>query len=156
MEYLKSFGVETGQGKYHEEMVYGVALVYTTLFNDIATYLNTYNLTPAKMNALMIIKHQGLDKGISQIDIGKRLMVTASNMTRVLDKMEREGLIGRSALEGDKRVKIIKITAKGSKLLDNAWPGYEQRLKVLTGRLSKTEQKATIILLQKWLGQLTS
>lgn len=113
MEYLKSFGVETGQGKYHEEMVYGVALVYTTLFNDIATYLNTYNLTPAKMNALMIIKHQGLDKGISQIDIGKRLMVTASNMTRVLDKMEREGLIGRSALEGDKRVKIIKITAKG-------------------------------------------
>ena len=153
MDYFRSFGVEVGQGKYHEEAVYGIAMVYTVLFNDISVYLNKYDLTPAKMNVLMIIKHQGKGR-LRQAEIGKRLMVTASNMTRLLEKLERDGLTGHSALAGDKRVKIVKITAKGSKLLDQVWPGYEERLKALAGRLSKRDQKTMAGLLQKWLENL--
>ena len=151
MDYFESFGVQVGNGKYHEEVVYGVAMVYTALYNNISAYLIKFDLTPAKMNVLMVIKHQGKDKGISQIDIGKRLMVTASNMTRLLDKLEDEGLITRSALYGDRRVKVIKVTSKGSKLLDDVWPGYQARLKGLADELSKQDQKAMAGMLQKWL-----
>lgn len=154
MDYFESFGIEVGKGKYHEEAVYGIALVYTKLFNEISFYLDQYDLTPAKMNVLMIIKHKGKNSGISQIDIGKRLMVSASNMTRLLDKLGKEGLIGRSALVGDKRVKIIKITSKGSRLLDAAWPGYQLQVRKLAGHLSKTDQKVTANVLQKWLYSL--
>ena len=154
MDYFESFGIEVGNGKYHEEAVYGIALVYAALYNNISAYLNKYGLTPAKMNVLMITKHQGQAKGISQVDIGKRLMVTASNMTRLLDKLEREGLINRSALAGDRRVKIIKVTPKASKLLDMMWPGYQTRLKALANEMPKEDQKVMAGLLQKWLGRL--
>jgi DNA-binding MarR family transcriptional regulator len=154
VDYLESFGVELGKNNHHEEAVYGIALVYAALFNRISTYLDQYALTPAKMNALMIIKHQGKDKGISQIDIGKRLMVTASNMTRVLDKMEKEGLINRSAQAGDRRVKIIKVTSKGSKLMDQVWPGYEKLVKSLAGTISVSDQKETAQLLRHWFESL--
>jgi MarR family 2-MHQ and catechol resistance regulon transcriptional repressor len=154
MDYFKAYGIEIGQGKYHEETIYGIVLVYTAIFNGITSYLDQYGLTPAKFNVLMIIKHQGQEKGISQIDIGNRLMVTASNMTRLLEKLGREGLIGRSSLIGDKRVKLIKITPKGSKLLDRAWPGYEDTIKKLAVHLSKEEQKLVARLTQKWFYSL--
>ena len=154
MDYFKSYGIEIGQGKYQEETIYGIVLVYTSIFNEISFYLDRYGLTPAKFNVLMIFKHQGQEKGISQIDIGNRLMVTASNMTRLLEKLGREGLINRSALIGDKRVKVIKITSKGSRLLDSAWPGYEETVKRLAAHLSKEEQKIVAQLTQKWFYSL--
>ena len=59
MDYFDSFCTETGKNKFYEEAIYGVALVYSALYNEISTHLDKYSLTPAKMNALMIIKHQG-------------------------------------------------------------------------------------------------
>lgn len=150
MNYLESFGVTLGKNQYQEEAVYGIALVYAALFNRIAAYLDQYELTPAKMNALMIIKHQGKSKGISQAEISKRLMVTASNMTRVLDKMEKEDLINRSAQLGDRRVNVINISEKGSRLLDHIWPGYEKLLKSLATGISVAEQKQLSKILQVW------
>jgi len=154
MDYFKSYGIEIGQGKYHEESIYGIILVYTSIFNGISTYLDPYGLTPAKFNVLMVIKHQGQEKGISQIDIGNRLLVSASNMTRLLEKLEREGLIKRSALIGDKRVKVIKVTAKGAKLLDQVWPGYEKTIKSLAVHLTGEEQRIIARLTQKWFYSL--
>ncbi len=153
-DHLADFGITTGQGKYGEECIYSLVLVYTLLFNDMSSYLAHFQLTPAKLNVLMIIKHQGKDKGLSQIDIGKRLLVTASNMTRLLDKLEKEGLIVKVAQAGDKRVKVIKVTPKASKLLDDAWPGYVARLHSLSDRLNPAEQKQMAGLLNKWLHHL--
>lgn len=156
MDYFKSFGIEVGQGRYHEEAVYGIALVYTVLFNDISVFLDRYELTPAKMNVLMIIKHQGKDQGMSQVEIGKRMMVTASNMTRLLEKLMREGLVTRSSLDGDKRVKVIRVSAKGTKLLDDVWPGYTKKVKELADRLNLKDQQTMATLLQRWLGSLVN
>lgn len=154
MDYFKPFGIEVGKGRYDEEAVYGIALVYTALFDRISGYLTKFNLTPAKMNVLMIIKHQGKKEGISQAEIGKRLMVTPSNMTRLLDKLIREGLVSRSVLVTDRRVKLIKVTAKGSAILDHVWPGYSQLIERLAHLLKSDDQKQIAILLQKWLGAL--
>lgn len=154
MDYFKPFGIDVGKGKYHEEAVYGIALVYTALFNEISNFLSTFNLTPAKMNVLMIIKHQGKQEGISQAEIGMRLMVSPSNMTRLLDKLIREGLVSRSALVTDRRVKLIRITTKGSALLDNVWPGYTQLIERLASLLKLDDQKSIALVLQRWLGLL--
>ncbi|MBF0252295.1 MAG: MarR family transcriptional regulator [Candidatus Omnitrophica bacterium] len=54
-----------------------------------------------------------------------KLLVTTSNMTRMIDKLEKEKLVTRIALEGDRRVKRILITKKGSDLLDKAWMPYK-------------------------------
>ncbi|MBF0387808.1 MAG: MarR family transcriptional regulator [Candidatus Omnitrophica bacterium] len=154
MDDLQAFGIEAGKGRHYEEAFYGLILVYTALFDRIAKYLDGFGLTPAKMNVLMVIKHQGGAEGLSQRDIGSRLMVTASNMTRLLEKLEREKLVERSSRAGDKRVKVIRVSARGSRLLDSAWPGYMKTMKGLMDRLSQAEQKQLAGLMFRWTREL--
>ncbi|MEI7998376.1 MAG: MarR family transcriptional regulator [Candidatus Omnitrophota bacterium] len=150
---FKEVGVDIGQGKYHEEMVYGLALMYTAIYNEIAAYLKEYNLTPDEMNVLMMVKHQGKEQGLSQVDMGRRLMVTAHNMTRLIQRLEKDAYFKRSSYQKDARVNLVKITTKGANLLDEIWPGYDQKVQELAGKLVQEDQKAIAGLIQKWLGQ---
>ncbi len=155
MDFLKAFGIEVGKDKYYEEIVYSTALLYNLIEAKVSTHLAAFNLTTAKFNVLIILQHQAGHDGMSQVDISKHLIVTASNMTRLLDKLEKEGLAQRSALKNDRRVKTIKITSKGSQLLDRAWPGYVDVLKILAQSLSLNEQKILAGLLTKSVSELT-
>ena len=154
MDFLKSFGIEADKGKHYEEIAHSIALLYNLIEAKVSSYLSTFNLTSAKFNVLMVLKHQAGHMGMSQVDISKHLIVTASNMTRLLDKLEKEGFVQRSALKNDRRVKTIKITPKGSQLLDRAWPGYESLLKNLTSLLGSSDQKILSGLLIKWIEKL--
>ena len=154
--HFQKAGIDIGQGQYHEEVIYGNALVYTAMYNVIGTYLKKYHLTPEEMNALMIIKHQGKAKGLAQVDIGRRLMVNAHNMTRLLQRLEKQGLIERKGHKKDGRVTLVRIANKGSKLLDQVWPGYDARVRSSVQGLSPKEQKTLSYLLQKWLGTLVN
>lgn len=148
MEQFKKFGIQ--DGNIEEGSIYGVACVYSLIEKEIENYLKPFNLNPTSFNALMIIKHQGQETGISQIEIGKRLIVTASNMTKLLDKLNREGLIQRTAQEGDRRVNLIKITQKGSDLLDQAWPDYRNKVEEITELLDRKELEQITHILAKW------
>ncbi len=154
MDDLQAFGIEAGKGRHYEEAFYGLVLVYTVIFDKVAKYLDTFDLTPAKMNVLMVIKHQGGENGLSQREIGNRLMVTASNMTRLLDKLEREKLIERTGRTGDKRVKVIRVSKRGSQILDDAWPGYMKTMKSAMDKLSQAEQKTMAELMFRWFRDL--
>ena len=150
---FKQAGVDIGRGKYHEEMIYGLALIYTAIYAEIGAYLKKFNLTPGEMNVLMLVKHQGKERGLSQVNMGKRLMVTAHNMTRLIQRLEKDGLIKRATHQKDGRVNLIKITPKGSRLLDEVWPGYDLKLQGLASKLSPDDQSALAGLIQRWLGE---
>lgn len=148
---LRTFGVSRGEGKYHEEIIYSLALLYNIVSSDITNYLKEYKLSIGKLNILIAIKHHGGEEGIRQVEVSKHLIVTPSNMTKMIDKLEKEKLVTRSALEGDRRVNIVKITPKGSDLLDSMWEGYTVRLKHAIGAISKNKQKQLAGLLTEWL-----
>lgn len=152
-EEFKKVGVEIGKGKYHEEMVYGIGLVYISMINIIDTYLKDHDITPTDMNILMLVKHQGGSHGISQVDLGQKLMVTAHNMTRAIQRLERKGYLKRITNKKDARVNLVSITIKGAQLLDQIWPGYDKKLHDLADHISVEEQKVLTGLLQKWLNQ---
>ncbi len=151
MGILDTIGVQTGKGKHYEEAIYSLVLIYNVITDEMTTYLSGYDLTPGKFNILMAVKHQGGKEGISQVEVSKRLIVTPSNMTKLIDKLEKDALVTRSGLDGDRRVNILKITPKGSKLLDSIWQGYDERLQKLLSSLNVSEQKTLASLLGKWL-----
>lgn len=152
MEYLKSFGIDTGDPQ--EEAFYGLVLVYNILFDRVSDYLQDWKLTPAQFNILMVVDKHGKEKGISQVDISKKLIVTPSNTTRLLEKMETEQLIVRSALQGDRRVNLVRVTPKGSSLLDKVWPGYKKTIQEAVEVLNGEDQKQAASLLLRWLNRL--
>tara|TARA_B100000315_G_C14391584_1_gene502232 strand:- start:299 stop:769 length:471 start_codon:yes stop_codon:yes gene_type:complete len=154
MDVMRIYGVKTGDAKYHEQMFYGTAAVFNVLEREVSVYLRKYKLSPAKYNALMLIKHQAKKEGIRQIEICKQLIVTASNMTRLLDKLEKDKFIERFPHRSDRRVNLILITKKGSDLLDQVWPGYVEKVKKLASKLPFSEQKSLSQLLLKWFSVL--
>jgi len=106
-------------------IVYAVGRLYVLLDSYLYnTAYKEYGLNPAKFNLLMVIKHVGKDKGLSQRELGNNLYVTAANITKLIDALEKEGLVLRMALPDDRRVNLVKITEKGSKLLDEIWPKH--------------------------------
>ncbi|MFH0753688.1 MAG: MarR family transcriptional regulator [Candidatus Omnitrophota bacterium] len=151
MDYLESYGVEVGKGKYHEEIVYRLVILSNRILDEISDYLGQYKLTPAKMNVLMIVKHHSGDKGISQVDLSKRLMVSTSNLTRVLAKLQRDKLVARGGIAYDRRFKTIHVTAKGAKLLDAVWPGYVRKLGGLTAGIDEKKRRFLSELLSQWM-----
>lgn len=154
MEQFKRFGIDLERDNYTETSIYGVAFVYTLLEKEIENALKPFSLSPSKFNMLMIIKHQGKEDGISQVEVGKRLVVTASNMTKMIDKLVNEGLVERSARQGDRRVNLVKITQKGSDLLDQAWPDYFKTVTELADLISEEERKTLSTILAKWFEKL--
>lgn len=151
MDYLKSFGIATGEGKHQEEAFYGLILTYNLLFDRIAGHLQGWGLTPAQFNVLLVLDKHSKEDGLSQVDISKKLIVTASNTTRLLEKMEKEKLIVRSPKLGDRRVNVVHITPKGSTLLAKIWPEYDKKIREAVSLLSQDDQKMAASLFIKWL-----
>ncbi len=151
---LEKFGITLGQGKHHEEALYSVALIYNICNNRLNNFLKKYNLNTGKLNILVAVRHQGKEQGLSQVDISKHLIVTPSNMTKLIDKLEKEGLVMRLALEGDRRVNIIKVTKKCEHLLDGMWDEYTQELKRPMDKLGEKDREVIAAKLVKWLNCL--
>lgn len=155
IDYFKSFGIEVEKERCDKQAIYGLILIYNFLYDEMATFLKEFDLTPAQFNALVIIRNQGKDQGISQVDISKYLIVTPSNTTRLLDKLEEQKLIQKISQEGDRRVNLIRITERSAQLLDNIWPTYNKKLESLLANLNHEEQKKLANLMMKWLDQLS-
>ena len=56
---------------------------------------------------------------MATLELGKRLISRAPDMTRMLDRLERLGLLSRERKSENRRVVAVRITRKGLKLLDN-------------------------------------
>ncbi|MBQ9245141.1 MarR family transcriptional regulator, partial [bacterium] len=110
------------------KLIYTIGILWSQISTKLETVLAKYNLNIAKFNILMIIKHIGGKQGIQQNEISKRLLVTASNITKLLDKLEKDGMITRNSKENDRRVKLILITDFASEILDDAWKIYQKEV----------------------------
>ena len=55
---------------------------------------------------------------VPTLALADRLVSRAPDITRLLDKLEQRGLIGRSRKPGDRRSVLVGITAGGLALLD--------------------------------------
>jgi len=55
---------------------------------------------------------------LAQIELANRVGVEGATMVAMLDRLAKSGLIVRVPSETDRRVKLVKLTAEGTKLYD--------------------------------------
>ena len=150
MSIFRELGVREGKDRRNEEVIYSVARAYMVLDQKITQILAKDNLSPAKFNILLMVKHVGREKGIAQNKLSRQLLVTTSNITRMVDKLEKKGYVKRLAQKGDRRVNLIKITEQGSKLLDDVWPNYKETVdKMMNNYFMDKEKQMLSELLQR-------
>ncbi len=74
------------------------------------------DLTGTQYNVLRILRGAGTE-GLACRGIGDRMITHDPDITRLLDRMEKRGLITRERQKDDRRVVKTRITAKGLELL---------------------------------------
>ncbi len=86
--------------------------------------LRPLHLTPAQYDVLRVLRWAG-DRGLACREIAQRMMTRAPDVTRLLDRLERRGLIVRERERADRRVVRTRITAEGAALADRAEQSVE-------------------------------
>src|SRR6266446_8805912 len=85
------------------------------LSRGLVRVLKTEDLSATQYNVLRILR--GSPDGLPCGEIASRMITRDPDVTRLLDRMEKRGLISRFRDSKDRRTVIGKITAEGLKLL---------------------------------------
>ena len=79
--------------------------------------------------------------------LGDELRVTRPNVTKLVDGLEREGLVERLPHPRDRRMVQAHITGAGADMAERALPGRRERMERLWSRLSDEELRELVRLL---------
>ena len=108
--------------------------------------LERLDLTPPQFYVLATIGYAG---GLPFSEIGEKMMVTVSNLTGIVDRLEEKGLVTRERDARDRRVVRVRLTDKGSKVYKSTIPLFEKSIAQVFSPLDKSQQKELAYLLRK-------
>jgi MarR family transcriptional regulator, organic hydroperoxide resistance regulator len=120
-----------------------VALLKTadTLGQQAEQMIRTVGLTGTQYNVLRILRGAG-PEGLACRAIGDRMITHDPDITRLLDRMEKRGLISRERQKDDRRVVKTRITPGGLELLkpldQPVWDLHKRQFRHMAGARLKT------------------
>ena len=96
------------------------------------------DLTYSQFAVLETLYHLG---HMTQGEISTKVLKSGSNMTTVIDNLERDGFVRRERDEEDRRVIHVYLTAAGKGKIETVFPGHVAALVEEFSLLSANEQK---------------
>jgi len=101
-------------------------------------HFKPYDITPEQWT---LLNRLGEQDGITQCDLAKRIDKDQTNVTRMLDQLERKGFVKRRMNEADRRSYLACITEEGKALVRKLAPIESEVLDLVTDGLSGEEVK---------------
>lgn len=107
-----------------------------------------FGLSGASYNILRVLERAGRE-GRCSSDIAPRLITTVPDTTRLLDRLEKLGLVTRQRTAEDRRMVKTAITAKGIELIAQLDAPLMALHREQLGHMKKSELGDLIVLLSK-------
>ena len=107
-----------------------------------------FGITPGQYNVLRILRGAN-QEGHSRCEISERMVERAPDVTRLVDRLEKQGLVVRDRSTEDKRQSITRITEKGLNMLEQMQPKFEEAVRFWSEKLSLAEWIALSHLCEK-------
>lgn len=117
-----------------QEAVLSVIVAANTLNERMDRLCEEYKITRAQYNVLRILRGV-YPEGHPRCEIVSRMMDRASDVTRLVDRLEARRLVKRTRGSKDQRQAVTSITAKGIKVLDALQPQVDAEARTVLGRL---------------------
>jgi MarR family transcriptional regulator for hemolysin len=95
--------------------------------------MKALELTAAEARAMMYI---GANPGIAQARLAELLDVQPIALTRVVDGLEAATLAERRLQDGDRRLRLLHLTAKGEQMVKRLHETHDTLNRAITSRLS--------------------
>jgi MarR family transcriptional regulator, 2-MHQ and catechol-resistance regulon repressor len=99
------------------------AEAYTGLTNRFAAQFDQHRVSPVEFEVLIRLARSPQNR-LRMTDLAGQTSLSTSGVTRVVDRMDRGGLIRREACPSDRRSSFAVITAAGLARLDEILPGH--------------------------------
>jgi DNA-binding MarR family transcriptional regulator len=106
------------------------------------------------LDVLSTLLRSGAPYRLRTSEIEAASQVTASAITRRLDRLQTRGLVSRERDRHDKRVIHVRLTSKGHELIDGIVAGLTDKESGLLTPFSQRERETLERLLTRWLSWL--
>jgi DNA-binding MarR family transcriptional regulator len=125
---------------------------HATLTRELsATLLASHGLTINDYGCLLLLSRAD-ENGMRRIDLANDLQLSPSGITRLLDRLEEQGLVEKGECKSDARVSYAVLTDDGLTKLREAAPGHVEDI---DRRLSAVLSDEEIQTLNELLGKLS-
>lgn len=119
-----------------------------TLVTFFTPFFDHYDLSEGRFSVLMrLLGEPG--QMLSPSQLAQSLGVTRATMTRLLESLERSGLVERRLDVDDRRMWLITLTPSARSHLEEMLPSHFQRIKQVMDVFSEAERDQLIALLLK-------
>ncbi|CAA9319865.1 MAG: Transcriptional regulator, MarR family [uncultured Frankineae bacterium] len=123
---------------------------HSTVVRALETELMAEHDLPLASYDVLVQLSEAPDRRLRMTELADRVLLSRSGLTRLADRLEREGLLRREACPSDARGTLAVLTDAGIARLREAWPthlrGVEQHV---TSRLTPDEIEQLSSLLGK-------
>jgi DNA-binding MarR family transcriptional regulator len=83
-------------------------------------------------------------------DLHRRMLLAKYNLSRLLDRMEADGLVSREPVVGDGRGEYVRVTAEGRDTQRRMWPVYRRTIATrFSARLGSADVAELLRILDK-------
>ena len=129
------------------------------------TFLRSHATVTRRLEAELVAEHdlplasydvlvqlsEAPERRLRMTELADRVLLSRSGLTRLADRLERDGLLTRVACPSDARGTLAVLTDEGLVRLEKAWPSHRRSVEQhVTGRFTAEEIK----LLGDLLGKL--
>jgi DNA-binding MarR family transcriptional regulator len=120
------------------------AEAYTGLMTRFATQFEQHRLSAVEFEVLLRLARSP-DSRLRMTDLAGQTSLSTSGVTRVVDRMERDGLVRREACASDRRSSYAVITDAGLRRLEEVLPGHLELVQQwFIGQLPPAELEQTL------------
>jgi len=128
------------------------------------TFLRSHATVTRRLEAELVAEHdlplasydvlvqlsEAPDRRLRMTELADRVLLSRSGLTRLADRLERDGLLTRVACPSDARGTLAVLTDDGLARLEQAWPSHRRSVeRHVTGRYTAEEIKVLGDLLGK-------
>ena len=134
------------QSKSHEALM-NVWWTAMLLRKVSSRFFHEYLTSDAQFNILVLLKDSSTP--LTQNDLSRKLLVDKSNITGLLDRLQKQKLIQRVPVEGDRRSYHVHLTRSGERLIARLDTLYTEKVHQIMSNLSDRECNDLIRLMRK-------
>lgn len=105
--------------------------VHAVLVSNIEARLTEAGLPPLVWYDVLWALERAPDYRLRMSELAQMTVLSRSNLTRLVDRLETAGLVQRARAEADRRGAFAVVTAKGRAMRKKMWPIYSAAIKQL-------------------------
>lgn len=117
------------------------------LWESSRVFFSRWDLSPSQFNVLNLLGESA--DGMTQVDLSRALIMHRSNITGLVDRLERRKLVRRLPQPSDRRAHCVVLTPSGRRLLAAILPEYHAAAESIWGDLPATRAHALASMLEK-------